>query len=284
MKESRLTMIARRGLVLPGRDSGADPQDRHPLPAATGRRLPAASESMEASWRGIGRRGRTPGALRRLRRCGRWSQLPWLQRVQNFLPNGMHAVIVGDEFVRVEMFRFENTYDLLITTHWLERSETAKRRNCEARFCFSAATAFLKPSYGARTRPFGGGAMPHFLTRSGEPGPPEPLWTDATLKVTEAVCCCGCRHSHLLEAAPALRSETGRGARMIDWHHPRIYERLRCFGLVCSLLGWRRTTKAIPPSQLRRSSWQRSWSSGSDRTRNWQGRRGAKSRTQIAPH
>ncbi len=42
--------------------------------------------------------------------------------------------------------------------------------------------------------------MPHFFTRSGERGLPDAPWMEATLKVTEAVCCTGCRHCHLLEA------------------------------------------------------------------------------------
>jgi hypothetical protein len=36
--------------------------------------------------------------------------------------------------------------------------------------------------------------------RSGEQGVPDISWIEATLKVTEAVCCTGCRHCHLLEA------------------------------------------------------------------------------------
>jgi hypothetical protein len=113
----------------------------------------------------------------------------------------MHAVIVGDEFVRVEMFRFENTYDLLITTHWLEQKD-GRRAELRSAILFLGRNGFLDTELWGKDAAFRGGAIPHFLTRSGEPGPPGPLWTDATLKVTEAVCCCGCRHSHLLEAAP----------------------------------------------------------------------------------
>jgi hypothetical protein len=46
--------------------------------------------------------------------------MSWLQRVQNLLPNGTHAVVIERELVRIEMFRYEQTYDLLITRHWLE--------------------------------------------------------------------------------------------------------------------------------------------------------------------
>ncbi len=34
---------------------------------------------------------------------------------------------------------------------------------------------------------------------------------------------------------------------MIDWHHPRIYERLRCFGLTLFTLGIASHNEAKPP-------------------------------------
>ena len=34
---------------------------------------------------------------------------------------------------------------------------------------------------------------------------------------------------------------------MIDWHHPRIYERLRCFGLTLFTLGVASHNEANPP-------------------------------------
>src|SRR5580698_2646129 len=45
--------------------------------------------------------------------------LPWTQRIQNFMPNGVHAVAIAPELCRVEMYRYENTYDVLITRHSL---------------------------------------------------------------------------------------------------------------------------------------------------------------------
>ena len=201
MKESRLTTIARRGLLLPAetleqvRKTGIRCRPR----------LDVVYQQQAKAWK---LRGEESGGAVEL--LGHYvgfvgvdgGPVPWLQRIQNFLPNGMHAVIVEDEFVRVEMFRFENTYDLLVTKHWLEQptGQKAEMRNA---ILFLGRNGFLETELWGKDAAFRGGAMPHFLTRSGEPGPPDSLWTDATLKATEAVCCCGCRHSHLLEAAPA---------------------------------------------------------------------------------
>ena len=35
--------------------------------------------------------------------------------------------------------------------------------------------------------------MPHFYARSGELAAPDAIWTSATQKITEAVCCPGCQ-------------------------------------------------------------------------------------------
>ncbi len=202
MKESRLTMIARRGLALPGetleqiRKTGI--RCRPQLDVVYQQHAKAWKIRGEESGGAVELLGHYVGFVG-VDGCA----VPWLQRVQNFLPNGMHAVIVGDEFVRVEMFRFENTYDLLITTHWLER-KVGMRAELRSAILFLGRNGFLGTELWGKDAAFVGGAIPHFLTRSGEPGPPGPLWTDATLKVTEAVCCCGCRHSHLLEAAPVV--------------------------------------------------------------------------------
>ena len=201
MKESRLTAIARRGMLLPAetlaqvRNAGIRCRPQ----------LYVVYQQQAKTWK---LRGEESGGAVEL--LGHYAgfvgvdggPLPWLQRVQNFLPNGTHAVIVGDEFVRVEMFRFENTYDLLVTKHWLEQQD-GKRAEMRSAILFLGRNGFLETELWGKDAAFRGGAIPHFLTRSGEPGPPDSLWTDATLKATEAVCCCGCRHSHLLEAAPA---------------------------------------------------------------------------------
>lgn len=204
MKESRLTMIARRGLALPGetlkqiRKTGI--RCRPQLDVVYQQHAKAWKIRGEESGGAVELLGRYVGFVG-VDGCA----VPWLQRVQNFLPNGMHAVLVGDKFVRIEMFRFENTYDLLITKHWLEHRE-AKRAELRSAIIFLGRSGFLETELWGKDAAFRGGAMPHFLTRSGEPGPPDSQWTDAVLKATEGASCCGCRHSHLLEAAPASSS------------------------------------------------------------------------------
>jgi len=125
--------------------------------------------------------------------------LAWLQRVKNFLPNGVHAVVIANELVRVEMFRYETTYQLLISRHWLRRGDK-ERPELKSRILFLGRNGSLDTELWGKDAAFRGGAMPHFYARSGELAPPDTTWANATFKITEAASCCGCRHSHLLEA------------------------------------------------------------------------------------
>jgi hypothetical protein len=129
--------------------------------------------------------------------------LAWLQRVQSLMPNGTHAVVIEREMVRVEMFRYEYTYDLLITRHWLE-DRKAKRPELRSELLYLGWRGTLSTELWGRDAAFRGGARPTFFSRSGETSAPNELWTDAVLKVTEGVCCVGCKHCHLLEASVAM--------------------------------------------------------------------------------
>ena len=130
------------------------------------------------------------------------TSLPWMQRLQNFMPNGIHAVVIAPELCRVEMFRYENTYDLLITRHCLRPQQTEERGRpkIESSIVFFRRAGTLATELWGKDAAFRGGAMPRFFKKNGEEELPPHPFLDALLKVTEAVCCVGCKHSHLLEA------------------------------------------------------------------------------------
>jgi hypothetical protein len=124
--------------------------------------------------------------------------LPWTQRIQNFMPNGVHAVVVAPELCRVEMYRYENTYDVLITRHTLSPHQNA-RPKIESKIVFFRRAGTLTTELWGKDSAFLGGARPFFFKKNGEEELPPATALDALLKVTEAVCCVGCKHSHLLE-------------------------------------------------------------------------------------
>lgn len=199
MKESRLTTMARRGLTFPGetreqiRKTGI--RCRPQLEIVYQQRANQWKLRGEESGGAVALLGHYVGFV-----GSQGNPMPWLQRVQNFLPNGVHAITIASELVRVEMFRYECTYDLLITRHSLQ-GEESKRPTLRNEILFLGRNGTLDTELWGKDADFRGGARPHFFTRSGEQGMPELVWTEASLKITEAVCCVGCRHCHLLEAS-----------------------------------------------------------------------------------
>jgi hypothetical protein len=198
VKESRFATIARRGLMLPA-------ETREQI-RATGIRcrpqLEIVFQQQSKVW--MLRGEESGGAVELLGHYvgfvgNRGNTLTWLQRVQNFIPNGTHAIVVTSELVRVEVFRYEKTYDLLITKHWLE-GDGNRRPDLRSTILFHGRNGSLETELWGKDSPFRGAAIPHFYQRSGEPGGPDSMWAESVMKATEGVCCPGCRHSHLLAA------------------------------------------------------------------------------------
>ena len=205
MKESRLTTMGRRGLTFPEetreeiRKTGI--RCRPQLEIVYQQRANRWKLRGEESGGAVAPLGHYVGFVGK-----EGNPLPWLQRVHNFLANGIHAITITDELVRLEMFRYEYTYDLLITRHWLE-GELGKRPELRSEIVYLGRNGTLDTELWGKDADFRGGARPHFLSRSGEEITPAEMWTEAILKITEAVCCPGCRHSHLLEAGALAQIE-----------------------------------------------------------------------------
>jgi hypothetical protein len=133
--------------------------------------------------------------------------LAWMQRIQNFMPNGIHAVVIAPELCRVEMFRYENTYDVLITRHTLSNRQQGAKPQIESSIVFFRRAGTLATELWGKDSAFRGGAVPRFFKKNGEEELPPNAFIDALLKVTEAACCVGCKHSHLLEVGSSMRQE-----------------------------------------------------------------------------
>ncbi|HUZ95378.1 MAG TPA: hypothetical protein VMU57_10730 [Edaphobacter sp.] len=195
--DKRLTLMAQRGLTLPEltrkeiRKTGI-------FSRAT---LQVVYQQQGRQWllRGEEAGGAVASIGRYVGFCGVKGQpLAWTQRVQNFMPNGVHAVVIEPEFCRVEMYRYENTYDVLITRHSLS-STPGTRPHLESGIVFFRRAGTLATELWGRDSAFRGGAWPRFLKRNGEDELPPEAFLDVLLKITEAVCCLGCKHCHLLE-------------------------------------------------------------------------------------
>jgi hypothetical protein len=136
--------------------------------------------------------------------------LPWLYRVRNFMPNGMHAVVLAAEsLVRLDIYRYETSYDLLITRHWLHRDTDRGRPKLWNEILFFARYGTLEWELWGKDKQYRGAVSPRFLSRNGEELPVPEKFRLAVFKAVEGVTDIGCRQPHLLEAplpVPAMQS------------------------------------------------------------------------------
>jgi hypothetical protein len=137
--------------------------------------------------------------------------LAWLQRVDSIAVNGVHAVVVAPVLIRLEIVRIERTYDLLITRHSLASFAGTRRPQLESSIVFYGRRGSLEMELWGKDAVFSGAVSPVFYNRAGETLTPPTVFQDAVARITTAVCCLGCRHSHLLgpRKVTRLAEETG---------------------------------------------------------------------------
>jgi hypothetical protein len=111
--------------------------------------------------------------------------------------NGLHAVVAAPQLVRIQMFRYQQTYELLITEHRLTPVVARKRPVLENRILFHGRDGRLRSEYVGHEATLGDTAEPQFYTRGGDLIACPRKFQAALRSITVAVNCVGCRHSHL---------------------------------------------------------------------------------------
>lgn len=123
--------------------------------------------------------------------------------------NGLHAALLSTSLVRVQMFRAESVYELLVTHHGLVPVEGKQRPRLQNSLLFHGRHGRLDLELWGKDQHLQGMVAPAFYSRSGEEiGVPD-QFHEALLRVTIGVCCCGCRHIHLLNS----------GKPQMDWRY-----------------------------------------------------------------
>jgi hypothetical protein len=140
--------------------------------------------------------------------------LGWTQKIDTIAVNQVHAIVISQSLVRVEIFRVEHTYDVLITRHSLSNSEPAGRRpKLVNEILFHGRLGYLALDLWERDKNLRGSVCPAFLTRSGETLTLPEMFEEAVKQAVAGACCIGCRrHTHVLCAPQRqVRSETING-------------------------------------------------------------------------
>ena len=118
--------------------------------------------------------------------------------------NGLHAAVLSKRLVRIQMFRSDTAYELLVTHHGLAPVEGKSRPKLHNSILFHGKHGTLEMELWGKDRPLQEMVAPVFYSRSGEQIAAPDQFHDAILRVTAAVCCCGCRHTHLLNSGRLL--------------------------------------------------------------------------------
>ena len=124
--------------------------------------------------------------------------LPWLQTIDSLAINGRHAIILAESLVRVEMLRMIRTCELSISLHALSLQFGKTRPEITSKSMFRGHDGFLPLElWREEHRTLRGQLAPVFYTRSGEPMEFPRRFEEAIRKITSAVCCIGCKHTHV---------------------------------------------------------------------------------------
>jgi hypothetical protein len=128
---------------------------------------------------------------------------PWLQQIDSISGNGRHAIVIAPELVRIEMLRIGHTYELAITRLWLKSVEGHTRPAIATAPLFRGHQGTLGVElWNAENKAIRGTVAPVFYTAAGEVLNLPERFDEATRKITGAVACSGCKHTHVA-VAPA---------------------------------------------------------------------------------
>jgi hypothetical protein len=123
--------------------------------------------------------------------------LQWLQSLDSIAFNGRHAIFLADSLARVEMLRTARTCELAITLHTLSHTPGRIRPEITSTLLFRGRDGVLPLDlWKEEHRALRGKLTPIFYDRAGEVLHPPQRFEEAIRKVTSAVCCVGCKHSH----------------------------------------------------------------------------------------
>ena len=124
--------------------------------------------------------------------------LPWLQSLDSIAVNGRHAIFLAESLVRIDMLRTVRTCELAITLHTLFYMPDRNRPEVASALLFRGRDGVLPVDlWKEEHRALRGQLTPIFYSRAGEVLPIPLPFEDAIRKVTSAVCCVGCKHTHV---------------------------------------------------------------------------------------
>jgi hypothetical protein len=125
-----------------------------------------------------------------------------LHPIDSLRANGAHAVVVAPTLVKVDVFRFGRTCQLLIIKHEPHLAVPGKRPELKSTVLFRGVDGYLGLETEGKGREAMANALPEFYSRSGEKNHIPVQFRAVVQAATLAVSCIDCRHSHFLLGCP----------------------------------------------------------------------------------
>ena len=127
--------------------------------------------------------------------------------------NGVHAVVVAPDLVRIDMLRKGRTYELLITRHQPSKVEGGQRPQLETTILFRGIHGRLELDLSGKDKAQAGAVMPTFYSRAGEEiAIPPRVQPKRCAQITKAVHCDGCVHCHYVRGPQQQKERVARSS------------------------------------------------------------------------
>jgi len=136
--------------------------------------------------------------------------LEYLHPVEAIGVNGLHAVVISQGLVRLDMLRKGATYETLLTRHWLRAVENGQRPTMETEILFRGIHGRLELDLSGKDKAEAGSVAPTFYSLAGETVPIPDEFLSVIRAATKAVNCKNCSHTHYLRK-PVSRTVSARG-------------------------------------------------------------------------
>lgn len=136
--------------------------------------------------------------------------IEYLHPVEAISVNGVHAVVVAPDLVRIDMLRKGRTYELLITRHQPRKAEDGRRPQLETTILFRGIHGRLELDLSGKNKAQAGAVMPAFYSLSGEEIAIPRKFAEAVRQIAKAVNCVACFHCHYVRAPQQQEERVAR--------------------------------------------------------------------------
>jgi hypothetical protein len=126
------------------------------------------------------------------------NSVEWFLKPDSPTVNSDHAIVLAPAIASIEMFRYEHTYELLITRHRIVESSEEKRPKAASELVFRGWQGQLLLDLVTKDKALAGTIAPEFFDRAGEPRQLPAKFVKPVQAITKAVNCLRCSHAHLL--------------------------------------------------------------------------------------